>query len=592
VTSPAITRAPLRTTTSEEGHLSSGAVSASRPGLVEVGAALVVIGCPLVFLPASAVPFVDIKTVVLLTGCVLICFGRLQLDPLFAKLGCAWFAVLVAAGLLGVDRWISLLGTDNLANGILLYGPCAYLFVVGASLPLTISPRIPAWLFRASLVSAIVAISWRFAPWTSSLLDRSLPLDGATLGSPVFLAGMTAAGAVAATAVVVRKRAWTWVGLATVSSAMAMSTKRAGLVAVGVGLAIAWLRSNHDRRQTVIASSVITGIIIFWTVVTPFVSPETPLSGVERFGELGTDSARARVVAYRVFVKASLERPLLGWGPGNTFSAYLTHATEHDLEIAQRGFEDPHNLFLDSLLTTGFIGLAVFVSLAVVVVVCSRRAGPERRWAAAVAATLFVFHLMQPTSISLTPLLFLIAGVAAARSRDSATAERTSLAAAHAIRQLVLTIALVAGLLLTLMTTASSILEAWGWSYNSLWSLRGAVALAPGRIIPIQRLVLYLAQDASSGDAAAKAEADRLTKQVVALHPLWPDARLIGVDMGLVSGDLEQARRWLRAQLTVFPADSSWISDEAIRFVEEGAPPPAVHDLVQRSGPDAEMEPR
>src|SRR6185436_20904881 len=97
-------------------------------------------------------------------------------------------------------------------------------------------------------------------------------------------------------------------------------------------------------------------------------------------------------------LEATLDRPLLGWGPGNTWSAYLTHASAHDVELAQRGIDDPHDLLLGALVTSGLLGFVAFLGLIVLVVIRARRAPPALGWAVGVAGALFVFHLLQPVS--------------------------------------------------------------------------------------------------------------------------------------------------------------------------------------------------
>src|SRR4029079_8497566 len=78
------------------------ALAAGRPKLVELGVALVVIACPLVYLPASASPCLDLKRVVLLAACVLIWRGRPIIDRRLAAVAATWVGILTISSLAGV----------------------------------------------------------------------------------------------------------------------------------------------------------------------------------------------------------------------------------------------------------------------------------------------------------------------------------------------------------------------------------------------------------------------------------------------------------------------------------------------------------
>lgn len=398
-------------------------------------------------------------------------------------------------------------------------------------------------------------------------------MDGSTLGHPVFLAGMTAIGAIAAIEVMGSPRArwFALAGVVVVTTALSISTKRAGLVALAIGLVVAWLRARRSTdRQAVHRVRIVAGVVVAttigWMAVAPVVPTSEPLSGVTRFNELATDSSRARVVITGVLLRASLDRPVLGWGPGNTGSAYLIHADATDIALAQRGIPDAHDLVLEMLVASGVVGLLTFVALLLLVALAIRRAWhtPCVAWAAAIAIALFAFHLLQPINPAMTPLLFLVAGVAA-RS-PAAPAEQPT-------RPMVGTIALAAplvvGLVFALLLAASSTLEEVGKTYNSQWALRSAVALAPGRISPAKTLAFYLAEDASSVDGAA-AESRMLVDDIVTRHPWSPSVRFIGVQTGLIMNDPAFSRMWLRAELDTFPVDASWLPDSALRFADGG----------------------
>lgn len=565
----------------------------TRPRLVELGVGLVVFGCPLAFLPMSSAPFVDIKIAVLLVATLLIWLGRPSLDRRLSMLAAVWVGVMALAGLVGVDRWMSLAGPDGLASGLILFGPCAYLLVVGASLSEDLAERVPTWLFLVSVPVAAFALVWRFVPGAALDLAwrfvpgsmNALSFEGATLGHPVLLSGLAAAGAVAATAVGRRAQRWSAAGVVLLVSALSVSTKRAGLVALALGLLVVWLRAPESRRRVAVVAAIGAATLAGWLVGSSLLASDAPVSGVGRFGELATDSSRARVVIAEVLARSSMERPLLGWGPGNTWSAYLSEATPDEVEVAQRGILDAHNIVVGALVTTGLAGLAAFVALGVFVVVRARRAASSRAFAAGVAAALLVYHLMQPVSAPLTPLLCLLAGIAA----GPVLGARKLTPMLARLGRATLGVGLVVLLGLSLAILGSSVLERWGRSYNSVWALRAAVAIAPGRFEPVQWLVYYRAEDATVGDPSAAAEVRELVDDTLRRHPLFPNSRYLGVDAGLLLNDHEYARRWLRRQLEAFPADRAILPERTIEFAE-GGPAPGLLGFAQAHQADAENE--
>ncbi len=134
-----------------------------------------------------------------------------------------------------------------------------------------------------------------------------------------------------------------------------------------------------------------------------------------------------RVTVWRVMARASLDRPMLGWGPGSAGSGYLATATMSEVEEAGRRWSDAHDLFLETAVTSGAFGLAALVWLVVLLTARSLRAGRDRAWAFGAAAGLAAYSVVEPIGLVLTPLLFLFAGIAAGPARV-AEAERAGAA--------------------------------------------------------------------------------------------------------------------------------------------------------------------
>jgi hypothetical protein len=531
---------------------------------------MIVVVAPLAFLPMSAAPFVDVKVAVVLAGCVLIWLGGVRPARPVSWAAWAWVGTMVLSLFAGVDWRLSVVGVDTNAGGLIMLGPSAYLLAAGTSLPASLVDRVPTWLFGTAAATAVVAIAWRFTPGVLSPLGSDLDFSGATFDHPVILAGFTAAAVATAVAVRLRREAWFVALLVLIASALSISAKRSGLVAVAIGLAIALVRARPGRARALLVAGLVAGTIGAWTVGSAFVPAEEPLSGVQRFQQLDADSASARVHITGAMLRAWTDRPILGWGVGNAWPAYLANATTDDIDVAHRGIADPHNIVLGSAATTGAIGLAAFLALIVVVARRAWRAPRRLGWAAGAAAALFVSHLLQPLNASLTPLLFLMAGIAA-----SAGPRRAPAAGPARVRagRAVVGAALAAGLVLSLLLASASVLHKWGTSYNSTWSLRAATALAPGRIWATQRLAVYLAQDAALGDAEARREAQALVDGLVRTHPWYPDARMTGVHVGFSMNDTDYAWAWMRRQFEVFPSDLASLTEGGLEFYRTGVRP-------------------
>jgi hypothetical protein len=371
-----------------------------------------------------------------------------------------------------------------------------------------------------------------------------------------------------------------------VASALSLSAKRSGLIAVVLGLALALVRTRAGRARSLLIVGVVAGTLVVWTVASSFVPAGEELSGVQRFEQLDSDSAAARVHITKSLIRAWADRPVLGWGVGNTWTAYLKHASLEDVEVAHRGIADAHNLLLGTAASTGTVGVIALLALIGVVV---RRAwkGPRSLgWAAGAAVALFVTHLLQPVHTSLTPLLFLLAGIAAG-SPGPARAARTPVRVGRAAVGVLLS----AGLVLSTLVLASSVLDRWGRSYNSQWALRQAMTLAPGRVWPVQSLIVYRSQDAAAGDAEAEREVLELVDGLLARHPLNPDARMVAAQAGLLMNDPEFARRWLQRQIDVFPSDLASLTPAGVEFLRTGRLP-GYDDLAQSALGDADTSKR
>jgi hypothetical protein len=275
--------------------------------------------------------------------------------------------------------------------------------------------------------------------------------------------------------------------------------------------------------------------------------------------QFGTVAAEQdRIAVWGAQVRAVTDRPILGWGPGNEWSAFVTSATRGQIETATRYWADAHNLLIDVGVIAGLAGLAAFAWLLVRLVPTLARLYPrDRSWAAAAASTLAVYSLYEPLDVTLTSLMLLLAG-AAAVARPSSDAEPASAPgpARRWGRAGVLAL-LVAATAIAGVGLASSGLEQWGRThFGSGWALERAWSIAPWRISAGEALALELALDGRSGDETAAAEARDLVDRLVEAHPRNPGVRLLAADVELLFENFPGTQVWIRRHLEVFPNDS------------------------------------
>ncbi len=135
-----------------------------------------------------------------------------------------------------------------------------------------------------------------------------------------------------------------------------------GITISGIILAFA----SKKRRFKVGAVGFLALIIvftgIFWSFRKSDFIQKSPV--LSRFSDL---SFTERTVQSRFFIwklawEGSKERPILGWGPEN-FNLVFNKYYEPILYKQEVWFDRAHNIIMDRLSTTGFLGLGVYLSL-------------------------------------------------------------------------------------------------------------------------------------------------------------------------------------------------------------------------------------
>lgn len=511
------------------------------------GLVVVVIVVPLAVAPFSASPYRDPKLVCLLVGTLLIAASGLKVERRMAIAAGVWIGIVGLASIAGVDRWFSLMADEDRGAGFLLLAAAAVLLLAGTAIPRAVVERLPAWLVGTGVVVALITTLSRF-------VALPVPLGAqATLGQVIFVGAVLAAAVVATTQL--QSLRWPLLVLlvAVLASGLAVSTNRSGLVGLVAGLGVAFWRSRIPFRRVALIAGTALVVILLWSSLPGVTTRRLAPALVQQ-------SLYERAISWEVLLRGWSKRPVLGWGPSNTWGAYLSSARGPDVRVAGPGVSEAHNIPIESLVTTGALGLLALLVLAGLTLSRAVRAPPYAGWAAGAAVALVPTHLMQPMSIVTTSPLFLLAGIAA--SRHSAASAATLKGAVRLSQKWILGL-LIAAIGLSCLRLSASTLELSYRNGGDPSALLGSIRLESRRVASTYMLGLYRAEEARQGRADSAAEAHRLAERLVRLHPWHPRVREYAAEIETRLGNIGRAERLLRLQVERFPNDPSALERSA-----------------------------
>jgi O-antigen ligase len=558
------------------------ATAARRPQLAELGMFLLVVALPLAFTPFSASPFGDPKLVIVMAGTLALWAGGLPADRKLGALAAVWVAVTAVASLAGVEPIRSLTArTEGQGGGLVLTLCCATLVVVGSAIPEELRGRARRWLTISGAIVGASGILLRVAP--DVVPDRiggtSLTFIGSTMGNQLFAAAFVATGVAAAiTSSRPLGRKLLLVGFLALGAAS--FGERSSLVLPLVATAATLWRGRLGWREGSAIATLVVAVLLGWQVVEPSLPQGQKKAGAALAPLQGQATDEARQVVWRATARGIGHRPLLGWGPGASDAAYLANATPDEVVAARRAWADAHNLFLETAVTTGVLGLIALIALMSVVLIRAVRCPPDRAWTFGAAAALGAYALVEPLNLVLTPLLFLFAGMAAGRREgvgvQTPAPEVQSQAPGvqtPALARIAVGVLLAAGLVVSTMMLAGATFERWGRVYGEQWALRAATRVQPWRLSATQRLALDLALDGRAGDPEAGERAQAMMNTAVQRFPWDVDVRLWAADVDILLNDRDAAQVWLDEQIARFPADAALLesADPGDGFTNPGA---------------------
>jgi hypothetical protein len=365
---------------------------------------------------------------------------------------------------------------------------------------------------------------------------------GSTFGYRIFVGAFLATALVAATSVA--RRPATYLGVVVIASGLAVTTTRSAWIGAIGGLVIVLWR-HRDRRFLVSRLiPVIVVVLTAWTLADVHLPGASGPSFVSRFAHIGIGTGLERLPLWSAFARAWAGDPIFGSGPQTTWHPYLVHASADQIRVVGR-FADSHNVLLEMGTTTGTVGALAFVGLFAFVVVRALRAPRDRAWALGALSSLLFFHTVEPMNPGLTPLMFLLAGLAMS---DPGPTRRIDLRRWAAVP-------LAVGLAAVTADVAGATMEQRGRSRRSESALRSTLLVAPWRIRPAVYLAEMRIEDFRRGDESGRTEAHRLAFASVRRHGWYPEARIDAADVEAELGDVASALRLLEDQLRIFPRD-------------------------------------
>ncbi|HVM67834.1 MAG TPA: O-antigen ligase family protein [Acidimicrobiales bacterium] len=378
-------------------------------GTVAAGIALVV---PLASVPVVALPTWAVRWALLPALAGLGLPLLIASKERAARWALAWLTWAGLATALAPQPIVAFWGEYSVGTGLLFLAAVAGAFAIGARAGREAARPIATALLIGCSVNATIAIAAQLSDLTAFGVA---PLQGRAVGlygNPVYLAELLAGGLWIALHRLDRR--WGAAAAVVIAAAVELSGSRAALIFI-VGAAAVALWKVPVRRVVVIAV-VAGGIALGAAVAAAAPGSSTGTDRVSTVAVADTGIA-PRASTWEAGIASLDSRPLWGWGPDGTLAATgprrnLTVARDEGPDVM---FADSHNVFVESAVTTGLVGLALLLTwLACAVVAAHRPRAARGEGLLGFAALAAAVSLVEPAHVGVTPLAALALGSAGA----------------------------------------------------------------------------------------------------------------------------------------------------------------------------------
>jgi O-antigen ligase len=405
--------------------------------LVAAGIALVV--------PLASVPVVDLPTWAL-RWTLLPALAGLGLPLLVmsreraARWALAWLGWAALATALAPQPVLAFWGEYRVGTGLVFLAAVAGAWAIGARAGAGAARPVATALLVGCTVNAVVAIVAQLSDLTAFGVA---PLGGRAVGlygNPVYLAELLTGGLWLALNRLDRRLGA--VSAVLIAAAIELSGSRAALILMVVAALMALWKLP---RRFVVAAVIAGGIALGAGVAA--VAPGTT-TGTDRVSTVAVANSglAPRAGTWEGSISSLASRPLWGWGPGGTLTAAgprrtLTVARTEGPDIV---FADAHDIVVESLVTTGVVGLGLLAAWLLTAVGAARHTRRHAEGLLGFAALTAAVCLVEPAHPGVTPLAALALGTAGAWR--AAPARRHLAAAVAGVAGVAVTVWLFAGL--------------------------------------------------------------------------------------------------------------------------------------------------
>jgi O-antigen ligase len=349
-----------------------------------------------------------------------------------ARWALAWLAWAIIATLLAPNPMTALWGEYGVGTGLVFLLALGGAWAIGTRAGPQARPLIANALIIGCTANAALAVAEQLVDLRAFGVAVYEGRSAGLYGNPVYLAGLLAGGLWLTLWQLARPQSTTARGRVAVVAAAALmaagielSGSRAALL-VAVGAAVVTARSVRGRWRVGIVAVVAAGIAAGALIGAVAPGSTTSTDRVTGVAE-ATDGYKPRIATWEAGISALGPRVLWGFGPNGVLAATGPRRT---LTIARSEgpdtmFADAHNLAVESVVTTGVVGLALLIIWlwgAVGLAWRERR----HRWGHGLlgfAGMVAAVSLLEPLHVGVTPLALLAlgaAGSAALPSQDEA----------------------------------------------------------------------------------------------------------------------------------------------------------------------------
>lgn len=283
-------------------------------------------------------------------------------------------AVTLASTFTAADRYLAMygdwdryLGLTFLVDMVVLYLAVAVAFKDAQDWRLLGLGMSAATLLTVAY-AALQAVGFDPIPWNADVRARPTAFAGnaGPLGT-LLVASVAACLAVyahpPAGSQVSRVRAGAAVIGASALAAVVLAAARSSALGLLGGLLVVAAAAVVDQRSRITRGVVIAGACASVLALVAVLAL-TPL-GARLVSTFGGSELADRALLYRALASASIERPLLGWGPDNVAVAYVAHRPVEAEQVAHASLHNnAHSWPIQALVTTGVPGLALLALLA------------------------------------------------------------------------------------------------------------------------------------------------------------------------------------------------------------------------------------